>query len=171
MPSLDVMTAAPRLIHVAGQSYAVRPLTLRQWGDLQAWLRDNGLSPLRQIRANDLEHLTPEQQQVILDAAYRDQKATWPPAVGSLDWVHAMSAAPGGNTEFIRAVLSRDRPDVTTEVAELIREQATELENQAILFAALGFEVPDPKSAAPETLPMTATEPPGPTSGGGASTP
>lgn len=172
--TLDELTAAPRQLSIAGRRYTVGPLELREWGQLQAWLKDNGLSPLRSI-AGDLEGLGEADRKFLLTKALEQQRR-WPPRVATDEWFDAISAA-GGDSQFLLAVLRKHQPDMTPEEAERIARTATPQESLDLIYLAIGIE-PPPKSQAPAA---TKRPTPGPkpkgggrrssTTGGGSSTP
>lgn len=146
MPTLDELTAAPRRLTLAGIEFTVAPLELREWGELQAWFKDNVDSPLKAI-ASALA-LLPEAERREALAGAMDRQLRWPPRVATEEWLNAISATTGGDAQFLWTVLRKHHPEITLDQANRLSEKATAAESLAVIFQAIGIE-PPPKAQAP----------------------
>lgn len=160
--TLDQLTAAPRTLRAAGRELRVHPLTLRRWGVLQAWLKDNGPSPLRSLKSGDLEGLSDEDRATLLREALRQQRSAWPPPIASREWFAALSDSPGGDDRFLWELLLPGHPGMTLEEAAAIRDAMTKEETLAVTYLAIGLDPPAPKSPAPAPAEGTAATTTGP---------
>lgn len=146
MPTLDELTAAPRTLTLAGRHFTVSPLELREWGELQGWLKDNGQSPLKAIGPG-LDSLSDADRRVVLSMAMEKQ-LRWPPRVATTGWFEAISSATGGDARFLWTVLRKHQPDLTLDEADRLAQAAGVEESQTLVLLAIGVE-PPPKSPAP----------------------
>lgn len=146
MPTLDELTAAPRRMKLAGIEFTVAPLELREWGELQAWFKDNVPSPLASV-AKGVELLPDAERKEILSGAM-ERQLRWPPRVATEEWFNAISAATGGDAMFLWVVLRKHHPEITIEQANRLSERASAEESLAVIFQAIGIATP-PKATAP----------------------
>lgn len=156
MPTLDELTAAPRTLTLAGRQFTVSPLELREWGDLQGWLKDNGQSPLKAV-APGLDALSDGDRKTVLAMAMEKQ-LRWPPRVATTEWFEAISGSAGGDARFLWAVLRKHQPGLTLEEADRLAQAASVEESQALVLLAIGVD-PPPKSPAPSGTATTGRKP------------
>jgi len=140
----DKFIRVPRECTIAGLTYSVLPMTFREWAKVQAWLIQNGRSPLRRIDPDHLATLPESAQLVIVKSAYDDQRK-WPPPIATSAWFEAISEADGGDVQLIFFILSRTKEGMTTDEAEYLYKRMTNEEARDFLLAARG-EDPVPKS-------------------------
>ncbi len=140
---IATLTNAPREVTLDGATYKVSALKLRDWGRLQAYLKDHGPSPIARIRSEDLAGLNEADRRAFLREAFLESK-NWPPRVGSVAWMEAIDDTPGGNVEFLTVVLSGERPLPRAE-AEALAEKLDGPDYVRLLMLAFGQEPPDPK--------------------------
>jgi hypothetical protein len=136
---LSQLTTGFQPVTLAGRPFSVRLLTLREWGDLQGWLKAAVPSPIAEAAralqsvkdaGDKLDH---EVRQAILDHA-QEAARNWPPRVGSIPWIQALSETDGGTARFIQCALEAagqtchfddavelDKGATVDEVADLIR--------------------------------------------------
>lgn len=146
MPTLDELTAAPRTLTLAGRQFTVSPLELREWGELQGWLKDFGRSPIKAV-APSLDALSESDRKAALAIAVEKQMR-WPPRVATTDWFEAISEATGGDARFLWTVLRKHQPELAIDEADRLAQAASVEESQALVLLAIGLE-PPPKSPAP----------------------
>lgn len=132
----------PREFTLAGKAYSVTPLTEKEKGQLQAWLKARHPGPLGALDDATLSRFSPANQKKMIDAAVAQAKA-WPPRVGSLPWWEAMDHV-GGGARFLHAVLSRANEIGMDEAEELNQSLSQDEVNPLILFAMWGLEAPTP---------------------------
>ncbi len=133
----------PRTVEVAGVPYLVSALTLKEWGPVQAWIRENIPGPVRSINSDDLEGLNEDDRKTILEAAMMAQR-NWPPRIGSKVWFDSLDH-PGGHGVFIVAALGKHQLDIDAERAAGIADRATAGEIVAVVIACLGLDDDDLK--------------------------
>ncbi len=155
---LAQLTNAPREIEVAGRTYKVSALKLKEWGSVQAWIKDNVPSPLGALKSADLDGLSNADKRTLLDVAVRQQR-DWPPRVGSAAWLEALDHD-GGHAMFLHAILSKHQPSFTEADAEALAERLTTGEILPLILVGLGIEDERPKnSPAPTEGPNPTTSP------------
>ncbi len=153
---LAQLTNAPREVVLGGLPYKVSALTLREWGGLQAWLKDRGPEPvgvaLAQIaRAEAVgTPIAPADRQFLMREARVEAKA-WPPRVASAEWFEALQGTDGGEARFAHAVLSKHQPTLTVEQADAVAEAMGPAESATLVRLALGLEKSSPKADAAAT--------------------
>lgn len=161
--SLDQLTAtATYPVTLAGRSFEVRKLRLREWGELQGWLKTAVPSPVAEA-ARALMDLKSKGEKI--DADVRESILThaqeaarlWPPRVGSLPWVVALDQAAGGTARLIAAAIRATGALIGADEADDLAEACTSVELSDLIRVCLHGEMPDPKPMASTT---TETEPP-----------
>lgn len=149
---LATLTAAPRDVDLAGRRYRVAPLTAAQWGILHSFLKQYGAGPLAALKSADLEGLSPADRRELFTLALLDSRS-WPPAIASGAWFAAMGDCPGGSARFVFLALSRLNPEVSEDVAKGISEADDPEGHRALLFAAIGLDLPPKSSPPPPAVP------------------
>jgi len=161
MYPLDLMSNACRPVTLAGKQYPVRQLRLREWGELQAWLKSVAPSPVA-VALKALAEV-PDVPQPVQDALFRqaqDEARRWPPKVGSPAWINALEEIEGGRAMFLQAALAAGGTELDEEQADRIVDSATAGELGELLMICLFGEPSVPKGAGEAT-------PPSPTTGDG----
>lgn len=148
MPTLDQLTAAPREVTLAGEPFVVAPLTMREWGKFQAWIKDKGPSPLRACTSEKLANLEDDHRREMMRLALMEE-LRWPPPVFSQMWIAVLLGSPEADGPFVHAILSKCRPDFTPEQAAALAERMSVDEFRALIHLAKGEDPPLPKSPAP----------------------
>lgn len=147
---LAALTNAPREVTLAGRTFTVSALKLREWGAVQQWVKDNAPSPMESVEAAAIDKLSPYAARMLLSVAVKEQQA-WPPRVASSEWFHALDRigkdGRNGNAVFLLAVLGKHQK-LTEAEAEALIEQVTAAETTRLVAAALGFDDPAPKAPA-----------------------
>lgn len=146
--TLDQVVAAPREITLAGRKFVVRPMTLRHWGEFQAWLKDHGRSPIGSLREDELTRFSDMVRDRIIAAAIEAQRF-WPPAVFTTAWYQAVSSTEDGDPQLVYRILSRDNPEVTLAMCRDLVQELEPRDWHVLVRTAIGSE-PDPKSSSPE---------------------
>jgi hypothetical protein len=171
---LAIATKQPVPVTLAGREYLIRPRTLDELGELQAWYKRAVASPLtRALSAIESSKghgftLRAETRDAMLSVALAAD-ASWPPRVGSLAWARAVEDS-GEFPHVIRWALLPCQP--TKAEAAALYESTGPGDLLAILYAAVLGKAPDPKdrgaTATPPTTTTTTTtdpSPPPPTTG------
>jgi hypothetical protein len=160
---LSTLTGAPREVDLAGVRYKVPALKMRDWGLIQAWIKDNVPSPMASIRSEDLSGLSPADKATLMREAIAAQRA-WPPRVGTRAWFEAIdhparplpdgSEAPTGTAVLLHTVLRAGQPFTLAEAIEL-DARATAADTMAAVLAAMGVDddAPKPEGAEGATTP------------------
>lgn len=138
----------PAPVALAGASYPVRQLRLREWAALSAWLRDTRPNPvtlaLRAVR--DLADAgfppSPSVERRLMDVAFEQAKA-WPPPIASAEWLEAVDRADGGLARFVALALRAGGTDVTDDQAELIAWKASRAEVTQLVRVAYFGDPPE----------------------------
>jgi hypothetical protein len=144
-------TGAAEAIDLAGEPHAVRLLTMREWGELTAWLKRAQPSPLTRAaiaiqEAEDLgQPLSAANQDALLDHAARASLA-WPPRLGSKEWLDAFDASEGGQAQFVFHVLRHADPSITLDRVERLVPRMRSGDFAELLRVALYGTHPAPKS-------------------------
>lgn len=142
MSDLATLASAPREVALScGETVHVAPLTLREWGVLQQWLKDKVPSPVVVARDNlKGVDLLKEDRQAILSAA---ASIPWPPRPGTPGWIEAINRADdqkAASVAFLAAVL-RD-----VAAAERLADKIGGEDFADLCTAAFGVEPADPKA-------------------------
>ena len=122
-------TQALEQVAIAGRSFSVRQLKLREWGALQSWLKQAApstvavaLKGLAEAQAAGVA--VTQAQQDTLFAQAQEEARGWPPRVGTTDWLHALEDLEGGRARFLQIALAPGTELGQDEAAELV-ERAT----------------------------------------------
>jgi hypothetical protein len=155
---LALLTEGVHQVTLGETLYTVRLLKLREWGRLQAWLKQAVPSPVAEAaRAlNELkaagDTVSADVRQAILDHA-QEAARLWPPRVGSIAWVQALDSVEGGTARFLGEALRAGGHDVTDDVAAELAAIA-DVDQVADMFrVCLHGELPLPKSIPAPTAP------------------
>jgi hypothetical protein len=157
---LATATAQPIPLTLAGRPYLAKPRTLDELGELQAWVKRTIPSPLvRTYESIESAHrhmvnVRAETRDAALRVA-NEAEASWPPRVGSLTWAQALENA-NQVPYFIRWALLPCHPDLTTEAAHAIYQDANAGELLDLIAASVLGRAPGPKSR-PGLGPATTT--------------
>lgn len=162
-------TGAVETIDLAGEEFRVRLLTLKEWGELTAWLKRRNPSPLtRAARAIDQaaelgEPLSAAAREQLLEHAQR-AALSWPPRIGSQEWLDALDRTDGGHAEFIYLALSKTDPAFTRDHAEALAGRFVGRDfNELLRVSFYGT----PTALAPKARPAAEAAAPSPTTGPG----
>lgn len=138
---IATLSGCPRKIILScGESVHVSPLKVRDWGQLQAWLRDNVPSPLAVAQSNlELVPMAKEDRQSVLSHAALQP---WPPRVGGRGWLEAIDRA----EDQVACALAVLRVVLRDEVrAQELVTKVTGADFREIFSAAMGLDEPAPK--------------------------
>ena len=166
---LDVATGSVQYVTLAGKSYPVK-LRIRDWGELQAWLRSTAESPIK-ATARAVAEMEAEGKPVAehirrgMFAAAAEEVRRWPPKAGSFAWINLVDSTEGGNARFLRAALKAGGTEIGLDEAAAIEEALLPGELAELVGVCLFGVIPAPKAAAAATAPTTT---PGPTMTNGA---
>ena len=99
---LSVLVNAPREITLAGKSYLVSALTLKEWGALQAYLKDRAVNPvvaaLGQLSAAKAAGIRiADEDRTALFIQAKAEAKPWPPMVGSNLWFDSLISTEGAS--------------------------------------------------------------------------
>lgn len=151
---LSQTVAAPTPVRYAGRDLNVVPLTLRQWGALQGWLKGAAPDPIeRALAAIERETAAgrapaPAATKWLYEQAYEEARA-WPPQVGSPRWFDALDRLDEGNARLVQAIFAAAGADLSVEECWALTRVATLDETVLLLHAAYFGGRPVPKSTAP----------------------
>ncbi len=166
MYPLDQLTNARRPVAMAGRTFPIRQLSLKEWGEVQAWLKSVVPNPVTTaITALSEASKAGPVPQPVQDALFRqaqEESRRWPPKAGTGAWFRALSDADGGQAMFIRHAVRLGGTELTEDEAEEIGERATSEEIGRLIVSCLYGEPDVPKAAGEST-------PPSPTTGDGSS--
>lgn len=163
MYPLDQLTNAPQPVTLAGRTYNVRQLRLREWGELQAWLKSVAPSPVA-VAVKGLAELrtagftTPPEIEAALFKQAQAGARTWPPKVATAAWFRALDDAEGGHARVVWVALKAAGHQVTEDDAADIAEAASGAELTDLMRVCVHGEHLVPKGEG-------ATMPPSPTTG------
>jgi hypothetical protein len=150
-------------VEIAGLPYRVGPLTLEDFGAVQAWIKAHvpnpvtaALQQLAEAEAAGVD-ISPENRRYLLDAA-RAEARSWPPAVLSPEWIAALDDAEGGEAVWLWTVLRKHQPSLTAEqAAALVPAMTHATRVRLISLAFFGIEPPGapgpPGAEAPKAQP------------------
>jgi hypothetical protein len=152
------LTKAPREVVIAGKTFSVRPFEFREWGELQAFVKDHGDDPVtRALRSLD----NAERKGIRVAAETRNEllreakleAINWPPQVMTSAWFKEVSEIPGGAVEFLWKALKTTWPQAPEHLARELEDKMTAEESAALLEAAIGL-VRRPKAETPAATPQ-----------------
>ena len=145
---------------LGGLPYRVGPLALKEWGEIQAWIKANVPGPvavaLQQLGAARAAGVTvdPGDRASLLREANVQARA-WPPRVGTREWWGALDSR-AADAAFLKVALARHQPTITAEqcaaLAESIGDEALARVARVafgMTAAADGAESPGPKAQGP----------------------
>ena len=167
MYGLDQLTNAPQPVTLAGRTFAVRQLKLREWGELQAWLKSVAPSPVA-VAIRGLAELRDSGFAVSKDletaafAQAQDEARRWPPKAMTDEWFKALTAMEGGPARMIFAALVTCGHGVSLDEAHDLAEAASFDEYINMIRVCVHGEDLVPKAEG-------APQPPSPTTGGSGS--
>lgn len=150
---LATLTNAPREITLAGKTYMVSALTLKEWGALQAYLKDHAVNPvvaaLGQLSAAKAAgiKIADEDRTALFLQAKADGKP-WPPMVGSTLWFDTLLATEGTSPVFLVSVIRKHQPEITDAELSRIDAECSADESRLLVYRALGID-PSPKAEPP----------------------
>ncbi len=164
MYPLDQLTNAAQPVTLAGRRFPVRQLRLREWGELQAWLKSVAPSPiavaakgLADLRASGVP-VSADMQEAIFRQAQAEARS-WPPRAGSLEWLRALDTIEGGHASLVHAALVAGGTDVTEDEAWDIAQDASPDEMVDLVRACVHGEHAVPKAVGgatpPDPIPTT----------------
>jgi hypothetical protein len=148
-------TRQPIPVKLAGKDYTIRPRTLAELGELQAWFKRAIPSPIVRA-AESIEEARrrgvamPESARALIYAEAVKAAATWPPRLGSMAWLEALDAA-NAEHEVVRFALAPTHPEVTDDIAQAIMAEATGEELGVVTYILFMGKHPDPKAQPPAT--------------------
>jgi hypothetical protein len=164
MYPLDVITNAARPVTLAGKPYPVRQLKLKEWGELQAWLKAAVPSPVTlAVRALSEAAASGPVPKSVEDALFRqaqEESRRWPPKVGSFPWLRALDDVEGGRAMFFRVALRAGGTELSEDEAAALSEATKIDELGELITSCLEGDHRPPKG-------VGAATPPSPTSGVG----
>jgi hypothetical protein len=111
--TLATVTAAESVVAIGGRSYRLAPLTVRDYGELEARLVSQRPDPLEQA-ADALSKFPPEQQETVLREALARADAA---SRVSADALHAYCRTRDGLSYVLWLMLRRSQPELTLEAA------------------------------------------------------
>ena len=161
---------------LANQVFLVRPLKLREWGALQAWLKSSQPSPL----ARAIEEIAAARKRGVpidreteagLFRQAQEEARLWPPRVGSAAWCQAIEAAEGGRARFLQTAVAPRGYQLSDEEADDLMVAASGEEVANLLRVCVFGETLDPKAEAGSTTTERMTSTQSPTNGATSSTP
>ncbi len=166
MPLVDV-TAAPRLLTIAGKTYTVGPLSLYNMGMLQRFIDDNCKSPLRLAQEECEELGVPANEREEWLAEPRRKSRGWKsPKIGiDSGWPMLLLGSLEGQIFFLYVALSAHEPGFTMDQAEEVCKAIDQRELNRIFNVAMDLreedeseEGSDPKGPSLATsMPTSAT--------------
>jgi hypothetical protein len=147
MNSLSNLTAQPRKLTVAGQSYDLHPLTLDDLGQLQAWIDGQFPDPFEVIRdAIARNNYTVAQQQYLFGQAM--EMATRPRRLIGTPEADRLLQSLDGTKKLLTLSIRKGRPEFTDGEAEDLYKAMDLVSLQAAFVATEATLVMgDPKAA------------------------
>lgn len=141
---LDFCTAAPIPISINGRSFKVGALTLREEGELVAYLRASVPRPTAELRA--VLDLYPEDERRRASIAAIQADRDWPPAPGSPDGQKLFLGTPEGQKFFLGVVLRKYQPELTDADIDRLMGEIHDEDYLVLFHIAFGADVSDPES-------------------------
>lgn len=153
---IATLTATPRTVKLAGRNYSVRPLTLGDYGKLQAWLESQMPDTLGLVLSHCRDGVpVPLQKHMISEAL---QQASRPRIKLGSPEADAMLATMDGAKQMIRLGISRCDPTFDDAAAQALFEQASAEELAAaiqVMTADLAFSAGVDEDGNPKAKPPT----------------
>ena len=150
----------PREAALGGKAYRVSALKEREWGAVQAWIKDHVPGPLALVDDAALDGLSAAHRQEMIRVAMQEAR-NWPPRILSEAWWDAIDH-PGGRELFLRTVLLKHQDVPDAEILALAEDGFVRSEFLGLVFILLGVEDPRPKAGGGEDEDTTPTAPPPP---------
>jgi hypothetical protein len=171
MYPLDQLTNATQPVTIAGRTLPVRQLRLREWGELQAWLKSVAPSPIAvaargiaELRASG--YAVPDDVQGSIYKQAQAEARTWPPRAGTMEWLKAVDTIEGGHARLILAAAAKGGTDLSEAEAWDMAESATSEELVDLVRVCVHGGHSVPKGVGEGTPPNPS---PTPTTGDGSS--
>lgn len=145
MNDLKTLTAQPQPIVVDGETYMAHPLSMDDWGAIQAWLDAQHASPFEVVKAAIAKGgFSIAQQQYMLDKAI--EKATKPTCrIGTFEADELLTSMQG-YAQILYLSIRKGRPEFTEkDAAELAMKLAAVDMAQVGQATNLNMMVSDPK--------------------------
>jgi hypothetical protein len=170
---LAVAAGVPEEVTLAGKTYRVRLLTMREKGVLQAFLKSKLQSPVTRaaIAIQQAKDAGTPLDRPIEDRIWERAEVaalTWPPRFGSAAWFDAVDGIEGGWEQVLFEVLSKVDLDFTLDKANELAPSVTMDEWADLVRVAFWGTPPAPKNG--EAASPTPSSPSG-TTGGPSSAP
>lgn len=160
MNDIGTLTGQPQPITVDGETYMVHPLTVDDWGALQAWVDRQFPNPLDAVRdALAKGGFKPAQEQFMIKEALA--LASKPKAkLGSIEADELLVSAEG-SAQVLYLTIRKGRPDFTEKDAAALAEKLAAAEIARLAQAStLDMVVSDPKSEPLNIVPPSKTSGP-----------
>jgi hypothetical protein len=116
MNDLKILTAQPQPLAIDGETYMVHPLTIEDWGALQAWVDRQFVDPFDVVaKAIEKGKFTVAQQQYMLSEALKESIKPKAP-LGSIE-ADALLMSMDGYTQVLYLSIRKGRPGFTEKDA------------------------------------------------------
>jgi hypothetical protein len=135
---------------LGGQTFNIRLLTLREWSEVQKFLKKELPSPVTRaaIAIQQAKVAGTPLDSSTVDALYdRAEKAalTWPPRIGTKEWFDALDTVEGGWERVLFEVVSKVNPAFTLPQADELAPKVKANEWADLIRVALWGTHPAPK--------------------------
>ena len=157
-------TQATQTVTLAGQQFAVRQLKLREWGQIQSWLKERCPSPIAQavegiaeLRRKGVPFDRDTEQALFRQA--QDEARNWPPRVATAEWIRTLESADGGRAKFIQHALEASGTALSEDQAEDLSVRATIDELSDLMRICIHGEILVPKAETGSTTNQTVASP------------
>jgi hypothetical protein len=135
---------------LGGQAFNPRLLTLREWAEVQKFLKKELPSPVTRaaIAIQQAKDEGTPLDQATMDALYdRAEKAalTWPPRIGTKEWFDALDTVEGGWERVLFEVVSKVNPAFTLPQADELAPKVKANEWADLIRVSLWGTHPAPK--------------------------
>lgn len=143
-------TGTPEEITLGGQTFNIRLLTLREWAEVQKYLKKELPSPVTRvgIAVDQAWDAGTPLKQTTIDALYdRAERAalTWPPRIGTKEWFDGLDTVEGGWERLLFEVISKTHPVFTLAQAHELAPKVKANEWADLIRVALWGTHPAPK--------------------------
>jgi hypothetical protein len=161
MYPLDTLTNAVQPVTLAGKSYPIRQLRLREWGELTAWLKASKPNPvtlaIRALADAEKDGPVPQPVQDSLFRQAQEEARRWPPKTASYEWLRALDDVDGGKAKFFQHVIGVCGTPLTGDEADEIAAKVHGEELWAFIRHVKDGDTSAPKGsgAAVPPTPMT----------------
>jgi hypothetical protein len=154
---LDIMTAAPKKMRIGVREFLVGPFMLQEFGVLQAWIRENGVPPLKRLE-EELKIAPEEEHRRLRYEAWVEQRDDWPPAPYSNKGAKILFADTPGIRYFLELFL-RKHNEVSEQEISAIMKGIGMAELDTMVMIAYGSQDLDPEEAWATAMGMRRREP------------